>query len=161
MKNKWKLERHKRQVHFNISDFLCNFCPTTFKDKRSLANHLSNKHNQKDVSRSLKCSVCEKVLPTLYKFENHEIKCRLKQQEDLNRELDEQKLKSQNFILFSDKHETTIKSFAGIEEGRDYENITIKEEALDSDSNVDPISWRTESDKIIMQRWEMPSLPAE
>lgn len=71
-----KLEQHKRAVHFNIFDFLCDLCPARFSVRQKLATHRVNVHKQPAVEKDeMKCQHCGKEFRILIYFEKHEAKC--------------------------------------------------------------------------------------
>jgi Zinc finger, C2H2 type len=84
------LHRHKRIVHENIYEFLCEHCSAPFRDSSGLTKHLQKYHNVQQVeSVQVKCSCCSKLVQSS-SFERHEEACRLKKQEIFNRELDKE-----------------------------------------------------------------------
>lgn len=98
MNSKSALERHKKNIHFDEYDFMCDQCSATFSDRNALHKHLYKYHGLEiNKSEVVECLDCGKSFKSTWKLENHKIACRLRLQDILNRKLE--KRVNQNEVL--------------------------------------------------------------
>lgn len=106
------LKRHKLLVHEKKKTLLCDFCPRFFGEKSNLMRHIMKSHTNETnmnsikiepgeeaietihheilerIEKSYECGSCGKILTTKWGWKLHEDVCRIKQQEKLNRQFE-------------------------------------------------------------------------
>lgn len=101
--SKAALKRHKLLVHEKKKTLLCDFCPRFFGEKSNLMRHIIKSHTKESndsivkeeveedqsLETSFECGSCGRTLTTKWGWQAHENVCRIKQQEKLNRQFED------------------------------------------------------------------------
>lgn len=155
-----RLKLHRRLVHLNESQFLCELCPASFKNRKNYYHHVTKAHQVKIENRETTiCRFCNKTVTNYFAREKHEVACSLKQRKMLNSSIDEDNDLSQpsqpspSSTKFAEVHENFVAAFE--------ENESFGEDSEDEKQNLPVAPTKEENLEASVEFVEVKEEPAE